>query len=363
MKYTENYNLKKPESGDYYNVEDFNENSDTIDANLLVANQAYEQVQALQAAIASLEESVAGLEKRAKVRLTFYAPHNSSIVLSKSGEADKKIAIPKTYYYLTTLSAAGTWTATITSNGVTATKKVEVNNCGDNFAVWAPALEDCDWAFINAVSQAGLAEECWSVGDTKTITVGSESAVVRILDFGYDKLSPQGEGRGGTAGITFGLCEPLADLVALDANAVETWGERDIFTTVLPAKKALLESALQKVIKSVEKVVLIPMSGTDASSGGTFNIGMEMVTTDLFILSEREIFGAARISNPYYSYEKAYEYYRRGNAFAIGSEYWLRSQPYTSGSGLTAAVYVDAEGKVFYSGLAKEKGLLFGFCV
>lgn len=34
MKYTENYNLKKPEQTDSYNVDDFNENADAIDAKL-----------------------------------------------------------------------------------------------------------------------------------------------------------------------------------------------------------------------------------------------------------------------------------------------------------------------------------------
>jgi parallel beta-helix repeat protein len=34
MKYTENYNLKKPEAEDFYNVEDFNDNADIIDGKL-----------------------------------------------------------------------------------------------------------------------------------------------------------------------------------------------------------------------------------------------------------------------------------------------------------------------------------------
>ena len=34
MKYTENYNLKKPEAEDFYNVEDFNENMEVIDGEL-----------------------------------------------------------------------------------------------------------------------------------------------------------------------------------------------------------------------------------------------------------------------------------------------------------------------------------------
>lgn len=34
MKYTENYNLKKPEATDAYNIEDFNENMEKIDTEL-----------------------------------------------------------------------------------------------------------------------------------------------------------------------------------------------------------------------------------------------------------------------------------------------------------------------------------------
>ncbi len=34
MKYTENYNLKKPEQSDSYDIDDFNENSETLDKEL-----------------------------------------------------------------------------------------------------------------------------------------------------------------------------------------------------------------------------------------------------------------------------------------------------------------------------------------
>ena len=34
MEYTQNYNLKKPEQDDFYNVEDFNDNADIIDQKL-----------------------------------------------------------------------------------------------------------------------------------------------------------------------------------------------------------------------------------------------------------------------------------------------------------------------------------------
>src|SRR5690606_801737 len=44
MKYTENYNLKKPEAEDFYNVEDFNENADIIDKKLKDLEDNFEKV-------------------------------------------------------------------------------------------------------------------------------------------------------------------------------------------------------------------------------------------------------------------------------------------------------------------------------
>lgn len=43
MEYTQNYNLKKPEQDDFYNVEDFNENADIIDQKLKEAMEKAEQ--------------------------------------------------------------------------------------------------------------------------------------------------------------------------------------------------------------------------------------------------------------------------------------------------------------------------------
>lgn len=42
--FTENYNLIKPDEGDYYDVTDFNENMDTIDGQMMLAEQAIDGV-------------------------------------------------------------------------------------------------------------------------------------------------------------------------------------------------------------------------------------------------------------------------------------------------------------------------------
>lgn len=50
--FTENYDFIKPDNEDYYDIQDFNENMDAIDAQLA---QAEEKMAAVQAGIATAE--------------------------------------------------------------------------------------------------------------------------------------------------------------------------------------------------------------------------------------------------------------------------------------------------------------------
>ena len=59
--FTENYDFIKPDNEDYYDIQDFNENMDAIDAQLA---QAEQKVAAIQASIATAEESLAAINKK-----------------------------------------------------------------------------------------------------------------------------------------------------------------------------------------------------------------------------------------------------------------------------------------------------------
>ena len=59
--YTENYDFIKPDNEDYYDIQDFNENMDAIDAQLA---QAEQKVAAIQASIATAEETLAAINKK-----------------------------------------------------------------------------------------------------------------------------------------------------------------------------------------------------------------------------------------------------------------------------------------------------------
>ena len=52
--FTENYDFIKPDNEDYYDIQDFNENMDAIDAQLA---QAEQKAAPIQASIATAEES------------------------------------------------------------------------------------------------------------------------------------------------------------------------------------------------------------------------------------------------------------------------------------------------------------------
>lgn len=59
--FTENYDFIKPDNEDYYDIQDFNENMDAIDAQLA---QAEQKVAAIQASIATSEETLAAINKK-----------------------------------------------------------------------------------------------------------------------------------------------------------------------------------------------------------------------------------------------------------------------------------------------------------
>lgn len=59
--FTENYDFIKPDNEDYYDIQDFNENMDAIDAQL---EQAEQKVAAIQASIATAEETLAAINKK-----------------------------------------------------------------------------------------------------------------------------------------------------------------------------------------------------------------------------------------------------------------------------------------------------------
>lgn len=109
-----------------------------------------------------------------------------------------------------TITASGTYTVTATKSGETTDPvSVAITTSGQTYSVeclfFNSVLSKNTWAQIAKASAADKASQLWSVGDTKDITVGSETLTLVIMGFNHDDLAS-----GGKAGITFGLKNLMA---------------------------------------------------------------------------------------------------------------------------------------------------------
>lgn len=86
-------------------------------------------------------------------------------------------------------------------------------------------LENSSWSDIRTVSDLGMAQEYWALGDTKTITVDSQSYTVRIV--GFDHYESDGL-TGEKKGIVFEFVEPYDVGVAYDLDGNPEWGSCDL---------------------------------------------------------------------------------------------------------------------------------------
>lgn len=365
MEYTTNFQLKKPSAQDYYDIDDFNNNADVIDNKLAKGMEAYNSVSQLLTRISNLEQRATKLEIKGKILLDLYAMNGTTVSITQSGYTSQQFTISSTGYVRKEMPAVGVWNISYTYNSLSYSTKVNLDHIGVTVVALAPKLEHSSWAFIDKVGSLGLANRCWKVGDTKSLTVGTESMQVRILDFNHDLLWEQDSGVRKTAPITFALTDVLSTKCKMhsSSSANVAWGNRDMITTVLPARKLELTADLQSVIKDVAKVYMKLFEGEQNQGGGSASEGCELLKSDLFLLSEREIFGESRVSNPYYEYERAYEYFARGNDFRADGDYWMRSCGYTTSGAFKSALCLMSSGAVAARTMANEMSLLFGFCV
>lgn len=199
-------------------------------------------------------------------------------------------------------------------------------------------LEEMSWADIRKISDAGLASEYWSVGDTKTITLNGtvdnttfDNLEIKVVIIGFDHNST----REGTRKIHFQIGKidyydvvlrpvnyPGGTIVGFCMNTEATntggWKSSNMRNTILgnsstptnPKPNSLLAALpfdLRNVMKSVTKY-------TDNVGGNGIPPVLEKnitATTDyLFLLSEKETWGQSRFSNNYEEgFQKQYDGY------------------------------------------------------
>lgn len=213
------------------------------------------------------------------------------------------------------------------------------------------SLEDTSWSDISIMSQFGVCDQYFKVGDKKNITVNGVSYPVQIIGFNHDTLTA-----GGTAGVTFQLVNCLATTYSMEASNTNANGWEGCVmrkTTLNTTIYGQLNSDLKAVIKAANKV----------SSVGNNSSGLETTSDKLFLLSEIEVFGATTYS--FAGEGSQYEYYMAGNSTiktvnGSANAWWERSP--RSGN-TNYFCYVNSSGNANFNFASDSYGVSFGFCV
>lgn len=282
-----------------------------------------------------------------------YADNGTTVTMTKGSKTLTAVAGSNKQAVLYP-SELGVWNVKRTWKGSTKTVSFTVEVIGIVYCypfTVGQNLESTSWADISSISELGLAQKYFAVGDTKSIKVNGVSYQVRIIGFNHDNLTS-----GGKAGITFQMVDCLNTTYQMESSNINTNGWINCAMRKTHLRSTIwgqLESSLKSVIKTVNKL----------ASAGNQSATIQTAQDTLFLLSEVEIFGKV-------TYSKAgegsqYAYYAAGNSTikkvngsAIG--WWERSP---LGSGATAFCRVSNYGVADNSNASSSLGVAFGFCV
>ena len=331
----------------------------------------------------------------AKFTLTVSATSGAQVTASKG---DKVVSGTSTNgEAVLVLPEAGEWTVSGTLNGQ-ASGSVTVEVVGDYTAAltFVGSLNDTSWEEISEISTAGTAQNYWSVGDRKQVTLNGTVGALSLSNFstyafiiGFNHNSS----REGTGRIHFQLAKTSlsggADICFVDSNYNSTgsstgfrmntsntnsggWEDSYMRNNICGTSKSstsgrfmgAIPSALRNALKSVNKY-------TDNTGGGGGSVSSYVTrTTDyIFLLSVYEVFGTITNGNTYEAnYQQQYAYYSAGNSkikyrhnSTGSSAYWWLRSPRASNS--TGFCYVNTNGYVSKDGAYNSLGVAPGFCV
>ena len=331
----------------------------------------------------------------AKFTLTVSATSGAQVTASKG---DKVVSGTSTNgEAVLILPEAGEWTVSGTLNGQ-ASGSVVVEVVGDYTAAltFVGSLNDTSWEEISEISTAGTAQNYWSVGDRKQVTLNGTVGALSLSNFstyafiiGFNHNSS----REGTGRIHFQLAQTAlsggTDICFTDSNYNLTgnstgfrmntsntnsggWEDSYMRNSICGTSKSstsgrfmgAIPSALRNVLKSVTKY-------TDNTGNASTSSSAVTATTDyIFLLSEYEVSGSSSTANGNEaSRQQQYAYYSAGNSkvkyrhtsTSSTARWWLRSAYRGSSTGFAI---VNPYGNIGGSYSASYSlGVAPGFCV
>lgn len=302
--------------------------------------------------------------KQYKISLSYFSAtlkvtsDSGAVVTATNGTKTFSGTVPSSGVLSLTITASGTYTVTATKSGETTDPvSVAITTSGQTYSVecllFNSVLSKNTWAQIAKASAAGKASQLWSVGDTKDITVGSETLTLVIMGFNHDDLAS-----GGKAGITFGMKNLMATTRRMNASNTNSGGftGSEMYSWLQNTLLPTLPSDLQTVLKSVNK----------KTSAGSQSSTINTNSMKLFLFSEIEIFGSTTYSKAgegsQYSYFATAANRIKYLSNGAGSAYWWwERSPHGSYSG--SFCVVSGNGSAYNDGASGTGGVCFGFCV
>lgn len=265
------------------------------------------------------------------------------------------------------------------------------------------ALKNMSWADIRKVSDAGLADDYWAVGDAKQIkvngTVGSTAINMDVWAFilGFDHNSA----KEGSNRIHFqiGKVSESGNQICFVDSTYGSYNANNGSFTMNPAANSSgsknaggwKDSHMRKTLLGSENNPTSPTAGTfmnalpsdlravmksvtkySDNTGGTTNAASAITaTTDyLFLLSEFEVQGARTYASQYeQNSQLQYDFYKNNpnqkvrykhNATTTTAYWWLRS---VHAGAATYFCFVDTGGSANGSASGRSDGVAPAFCV
>ena len=297
-----------------------------------------------------------------------------------------------------TVPEEGEWTVSATLGGATSDSNIVnvVSSYDTVLAFASTTLNDNSWEKIRVISDAGIGENYWSIGDRKEVTLDGTVGALTLSNFttyvfiigfnhnssveGTNRIHFQLAKTALSGGTDVALCDShyrstVSTTGYFSMNSSRTksggWKRSQMRTNICGTSLssysgtiiAVIPAELRAVLKSVTKY-------TDNTGGFPSSASDITATTDyFFLLSEFEVFGDITFGNMNEGRKQAqYAYYSAGNSkikykhndTSTAVYWWLRS---TMNGPAGSFTYVNIDGEV--KALAPDYSLGFapGFCV
>lgn len=224
-----------------------------------------------------------------------------------------------------------------------------------NMPIKGTTFADASWSDISSLSQRGLADYYFNVGDEKTISVLGTNYKIVICGMNHDKKS-----NGTTVGLTMALLNCLISGYSMSSDKYNWngWSESYLRTQLNDTIITTLPEELKAVIKPVVKK-------SDYGGWTAGSTSIRSSTDSLWLFTQKEVLGTE--NNTLAGQGTQYSYFannsRRIKSYGdsgSATTWWLRSS--LSGNDNNYQT-ISSNGNLGSGGANGTLGVCFGFCV